>query len=341
MACITSSNPSADTRRALDRRTFLASAGVFGGLAAVAGLTGGARITLASEGTSASEDASAEAASDAPDIDWRETDVNALVEGGANIALATTYGIYSMEGDSVDSAITCAVYYDLDSQQIADVEFDEVLLPFSVGGADAWAVVDEDTAAKLGDATLALGDLTYAQSFEIGGITWTGTVVDDAIEYTADIDGAQTSFLDYVATQEGGAWYHEAYTDGATLLDASGAAAATVEIGTKESIGHGVDFWASPITFPGNIQLIKNYLYDYGTDYAYEPDGDDIAKNDDGVWVVCDTVTGATLNGAPNYFNLAKQAVEAIEGGEYELVQPEGAASSASASAEADAAASK
>ena len=313
---------------ALDRRTFVCGSIVAGGLGALFSLMGGSNTAFAAESDSAAADT---ADASAPDIDWRETDVSALVEGGANIALATTYGIYSMEGDAVDSAIACDVYYDLDNQAIVDVEFEEALLPFSAGGADAWAVVDEDVAPKLGSATLTVGDVTYAQSFEIDGITWTGALDGDAITYTAKIDGAEISFLDYVSTPEGGAWYRTAHTEGAELLNAEGDAVASVEIGTKESIGHGVDFWASAITFPGNIQLIKNYLYDYGTSYAYEPDGDDIAKNDDGVWVVCDTVTGATINGAPNYFNLAKQAVENIEAGEYELVQPKGAAAASSA----------
>lgn len=317
-----------NTPSALDRRTFVRRAIATGGLAAIVCLTGSNHAALAAEAGSAAGDS---ADADTPDIDWRKTDVNDLVENGANIALATTYGIYSMEGDSVDSAIACDVYYDLDKQAIVDIEFEETLLPFSIGGADAWAAVDEETTAKLGDAVLTVGDVHYAKSFAIDGVTWEGTLDGDTVTYTADIDGSQVSFLDYVATPEGGAWYRDARAQGAELLGADGSVAATVEIGTKESINHGVDFWASPITFPGNIQLIKNYLYDYGTEYAYEPDGDDIAKNDDGVWVVCDTVTGATINGAPNYFNLAKEAVENIKAGEYELVQPDGATGASSA----------
>ena len=97
-----------------------------------------------------------------------------------------------------------------------------------------------------------------------------------------------------MATQEGGKWYHDNREQGAQLLNAAGESVATVEIGTKESIGHGVGFWPSPITFPGNIERIKEFIYENGVDYDYAPN-DSIVKNADGVWTVCDTVTGATM----------------------------------------------
>ena len=135
------------------------------------------------------------------------------------------------------------------------------------------------------------------------------------------MNGQEQEFITYVATQEGGRWYHDNREQGAPLLDAAGASVATVEIGTKESIGHGVGFWPSPITFPGNIELIKNYVYDNGVNYDYAPDGGDIVKNEDGVWTVADTVTGATLAGTPNYFNMIKAACEQIAAGNYTTVE--------------------
>lgn len=318
----------------LDRRAFVKA----GALASVLAFAAG-RVSLASEAA----DSSAAADADVPTpetIDWRTTDVNALVAGGANIALAKTYAIYRMEGDSIDSAIECSVYYDLDADKIVDIEYVEVLLPVAAGGAEGWAVLDDEMAAKLGDAVIDMDGTKVPASFELGGIVWTGTLTDGTVDYTADIDGTETEFKAYVDTPEGGAWYHGCYTDGADLLGADGSVAAHVEIGTKESIRHGVDFWASPRTFPGNIQLIKNYLYDYGTDFAYAPDGSDIKQDEDGVWEVCDTVTGATLAGTPNYLNLAKEAVEAIADGNYELVE-EGTAPTAGSSAADKATASK
>ena len=71
----------------------------------------------------------------------------------------------------------------------------------------------------------------------------------------------------------------------------------------------------------GNIELIKNYVYDHGVNYDYAPDGGDIAKNADGVWTVADAVTGATLAGTPNYFNLIKEAVDQIAAGNYTTVE--------------------
>ena len=69
-------------------------------------------------------------------------------------------------------------------------------------------------------------------------------------------------------------------------------------------------------TFPGNIELIKNYVYDHGVNYGTYPETSDIAKNDAGEWAVADVTTGAKLAGAPNYFNLIKQAYELIESGQ-------------------------
>lgn len=173
------------------------------------------------------------------------------------------------------------------------------------------------------DGQVTVGESAYAKSFEIDGVVWTGVAGESSVTYSAEIEGATRDFVEYVSSPKGGAWYHGAFAGGARLLDASGNAAAEIEIGTKSSINHGVDFWASAITFPGNIQLIENYLCDYGTAYDYAPNGDDIAQNDEGQWVVCDTVTGATLAGTPNYLNLAKAAVENVKAGSYELASVE------------------
>ncbi len=267
----------------LDRRSFVKGAAMASALVA-AGLAG-SPLALAEE--AAEEGAEGDAAEETVEIDYREVDVKELAANGANIAHATTYGVYEMEGDALDSAIKCDLYYDLDEEDVVYVEFEEALLPFSpAGGATGWGLLDEETVAELGDAAIVLEDGTaYPLYFQIGDVLWTG-----------------------------------AATDGAQILDADGNAVADVEIGTKASIDHGVGFWPSPLTFPGNIQLLENYVDDYGTGYDYAPDGSDIVKNDDGVWVVCDTATGATLAGAPNYLNLMKEAVEAIEAGDYELV---------------------
>lgn len=255
------------------------------------------------------------------EVEYRDPDVKAMAEAGANIVYAENYGIYSLEGDAVDSAIKAIVYYDLDADKVVRIDFDEALLPAAVGGADGWAKLDEQTAALLGDDVLTLEDgAVYPVSFTLGGLTWTGTVEGSGPRYTATVDGQEVEFVEYVATQEGGKWYHDNREQGAQLLNAAGETVATVEIGTKASIGHGVGFWVSPITFPGNIELIKNYIYDNGVNYEYAPQGNDIVKNDDGIWVVADTVTGATLAGAPNYFNMVKAACEQIAAGDYSTV---------------------
>ncbi len=243
-------------------------------------------------------------------VDWDQSDPNTAklvnvpgFEAGKTVQ-ATVYGVYNMEGDAVDSAIRAVVTYDLDKDQVVNIDFDEALLPRAQGGADGWAVVD-------GKA---------APAFIVGGVTWTGAEKDGSTVYTAKIDGEEKEFISYVGTQAGGAWYYANKDQGAQLLDADGKVVSTVSIETKESIEHGVHFWASPITFPGNIERIKNFIYENGVNYDYAPNSS-IAKNEDGQWVVNDAVTGATLNGAPNYLNLVKQACEEIKAGNYTPVQ--------------------
>lgn len=240
------------------------------------------------------------------EVEWDKDDPNTAklvnVPGfeAGNVAQATVYGVYTMEGDAVDSAIRTVVTYDLDQDKVVNIDFDEALLPCAKGGAEGWAVVD-------GKAAVA---------FIVGGVTWTGAEKDGSTVYTANIDGEEKEFISYVGTQAGGAWYYANKDQGAQLLNEAGEVVATVSIETKASIEHGVHFWVSPITFPGNIELIKEYIYENGVNYGYAPESGDMVKNADGVWTVCDTVTGATLAGAPNYFNLVKQACEQIKGGE-------------------------
>ena len=47
------------------------------------------------------------------EIEYRDIDVAALVQGGANIVRTTVYGVYDMEGEHPDSAIRGVVYYDM------------------------------------------------------------------------------------------------------------------------------------------------------------------------------------------------------------------------------------
>lgn len=306
----------------------LASAAVLGLFCCAAGCgqtsaeTTQAQETTAAQGEiSAAETTPEETTAASVEIEYRDIDVDALVAEGANIAYAVTYGVYSMEGDSLDSAIKAEIYYDLDAGQVVRIDFEEALIPCAAGGAEGWAVLSEETTAALGDAVVTLDSAVYPMYFELGDIRFTGSEADGMVDYVASIDGSDVHFIDYVATQEGGAWYHDNMAQGAAILNADGETVTTASIGTKASIRHGVDFWASPITFPGNIELIKNYIYDYGTEYDYAPDGDDIVKNDEGQWVVADVVTGATLAGAPNYFNLVKEACDHIADGDYTVVE--------------------
>ncbi len=322
---------------ALSRRSFVCGAALFGTLVGASAFSGVASADDAKVGDSVSPadptDASEDVLGELPDgtkITRKGQDVRALIEGGANIVSRSEYNVYSLEMNGVDNSNKTTVYYDLDSDSIVDIECEEVLMP-STGGMGDWGQPDEEAAAKLGDDVVQAGDYVYAKYLELGGTTWEGTADGDMVDYEGEVDGAQVDLVEFVATDEGGAWYHDVYSDGAELLNAAGDDVEDVEIQTKVSANHGVDVWPSSRKFPGNVELIKDYLYENGTDgydyFTYGEPNDTISQNEDGEWVVCDVVTGATLASAPVYLNLVKRAVEAIEAGEYDIVSAEDAPS--------------
>ena len=223
----------------------------------------------------------------------------ALAETGA--VTGTAYGVYANEGESPDSLIR--VTLTLEDGVIVQADIDEKLIPVAKGGAAGWAELTDDTAALLGDAVIEANEKKYPAQLTLGDITWTGEAEAElGVSYTAEINGEAMELMAYIVTPEGGDWYF-AQTE-AALLDAEGAQAATVEVNTKEGIGHGEDFWPSELKFSGNIQALEAYLVANGVDY----DLSDVAQGEDGVWAVADTVTGATLAGTPNYLRIAQEA---------------------------------
>lgn len=214
----------------------------------------------------------------------------------ATVALAeqgVAYGVYSMEGEAMDSLIRATV--DMDGDKITAVDFDEKLVPIAFGGAEGWAQVDADTIAKLGSAVVTVNDKAYPASVAIDGIVWT---IGEDLSMTSE----KGEFVAYVCTNEGGDWYFA--QESADLLNDAGEVACTVAIGTKESIEHGVHFWMSDLLFPGNIAALEAFVVDNGVAYTLE----DMALGENG-WTVADVATGATLAGTPNYLLLAQKAV--------------------------------
>ena len=130
--------------------------------------------------------------------------------------------------------------------------------------------------------------------------------------------GQTVKMNDYVATEAGGEWFVNAAETPAQLLASADAAeaAGTVEIPVKETNGHGTDFWPSPITFPGNIQAIKDFVTENGFDYDYYADGG-MTQNEEGYWQTPDAVSGATLSETPTYLDMLKTLYERIQAGEY------------------------
>lgn len=221
----------------------------------------------------------------------------------AQTATGVAYGTYSMEGEHADSLIRITLT--CEDGAVTAAQIDEKLIPATAGGTPGWAVLSEETAALLGDAVIDANGTKYPASFALDGVTFTGAADENyAVAYTGAVNGADVALMDYIFTDEGGAWYFAC--EQAELLDATGACVATTEIGTKESIGHGVAFWPGEIKYPGNIERICAFLVANGVDYAME----DVAMGEDGAWAVADATTGATLSGMPNYLLIAKRAFD-------------------------------
>ena len=226
---------------------------------------------------------------------------------GAALAETTTtttgvaYGVYSNEGEHPDSLIR--VTLTLDNGAITAAELDEKLIPVAMGGAAGWAELTDETAALLGDAVIEANDKKYPAQFTLGDYTWTGAA-DEAlgVGYTTEINGETVSFMDYVVTPEGGDWYF-AQTE-ASLLNAAGENAVTVEVNTKEGIGHGEDFWPSDLKYSGSIGGIAASLVASGVGYHLSAAGED----QNGAPTLGDTTTGATLAGTTNYLRIAQEA---------------------------------
>ena len=261
----------------------------------------------------------------------------------AKIVSATTYSVYTKNPDSMqDAVIQATLYWDLTNDKVFDIRFVEPMLPWDDNSQDmGWACVKDETLLEtLGeaDALLEFKDgIEYAKYLQIGDIVWTAELgshpaAEEAVDYVAEIDGKETTLNDYVRTPEGAEWYVESSKRPALFLtddtpspehDPNEPPSAPPEnvacvytITYKENNGHGVFFWLSDITFPGNIQAIKDFVTENGFDYDYYADGG-ITKNDDGFWQTPDAVSGATLDETPTYLDILKTLYEEIQAGNY------------------------
>lgn len=266
------------------------------------------------------------------------------IPAGSNIVMASTYGLYTKSPDSAqDAVIKATLYWDEDTDTCYAIRFKEALTPWEdTGSTSGWACVeDADVLAKLGDAVIPFSapateyseavETNYAKYIQIGDIVWTGTEgstanCEHAIVYSAVIDGTETTLFDYCATEEGGQWYLDA-TDGkdcylltsdeaASSADAANVAA-TYSMQYKEGDGHGTAFWSSPITFPGNMQLLKEFAEQTNFSYDYYADGG-LTQNADGYWQTADAVSGATIAEGCTYLDMLKTLYDRIQNGEYE-----------------------
>ena len=265
------------------------------------------------------------------------------IPAGSNIVMASTYGLYTKSADSdQDAVIKATLYWNEEDNTCFAIRFKEALTPWmDTGSTSGWACVqDADVLAKLGDAVIPFSapateyseavETNYAKYIQIGDIVWTGALgstaaSENAVVYSAVIDGTETTLFDYCATEEGGKWYIDA-TDGKDcyLLTSDEAAASadadnvasTYTMEYKEGDGHGVDFWSSPITFPGNMQLLKEFAEQANFSYDYYDGG--LTQNADGYWQTADAVSGATIAEGCTYLDMLKTLYDRIQNGEYE-----------------------
>ena len=254
----------------------------------------------------------------------------------AKIVSATRYTVYTKSPSSLqDAVIKATLYWDLTNDAPYAIRFLQPMLPWDDNGASmGWAcVADEDLRAELeaADALVGVEDgVDYAKYLSIGGVVWTGGLGSDpaadvAVVYTGEIDGQTVALGEYVRSEEGAEWYVDAAMQPAYFLtddapsEASGEpenAASAYTITYKENNGHGVYFWMSDITFPGNMEAIKEFVMENGFDYDYYADGG-ITKNDDGFWQTADAVSGATLDETPTYLDILKTLYNDIQAGDY------------------------
>lgn len=255
------------------------------------------------------------------------------------IVSATTYSIYTKSEASLqDAVIKATLYWNQTDDEVYDIRFLQAMLPWDDNGATGgWAnITDQAVIEELGDGVISFSgdehgnqvECNYAKYIQIGDIVWTGelgsdSAVEQAVVYTAEIDGENVRLNDYVAGEEGGAWYHEAALEDVYILktpkaaqDDSGNVAQTYKITYKETNGHGEAYWMSDIKFSGNMQAIKDFVKENGFGYGYYKDGG-ITKNEEGYWQTVDAVSGATLDEVPTYLDILKKLYNRIEDGEY------------------------
>lgn len=282
-------------------------------------------------------------AAEAEPTEWPTGDEPVEIPTDRKIVSATTYGMYTKDPTSAqDAVIRATLYWDLDNNECYAIRFTEPLTPFmDTGATSGWACVqDEATLEALGDNVIHLSipateygeavEADYAKYIQIGDIVWTGEAgstpgSEVAVVYTAEINGETVTLFDYCATEEGGEWYVETTEDQPCYLLSSPEAAASAaaenvvsvyEMQTKENSGHGVDFWSSPITFPGNIQLLKDFAVETGFSYDYYADGG-LSQNEDGYWQTPDAVSGATIAEGCTYLDMLKTLYDRIQSGDY------------------------
>lgn len=276
-------------------------------------------------------------------VEWPTGMEPVEIPSDREIVSASTYGMYTKDETSAqDAVIKATLYWDLTNDTCYAIRFLEPLTPWmDTGSTSGWACVeDEAVLEKLGDAVIPFSseateyspavETHYAQYIQIGDMVWTGEPGStancaNAIVYSAEIDGVKTSLFDYCSTEAGGQWYVEATENQPCYLltndqPASSADAENVafvyEMEYKESTGHGVSFWSSPITFPGNIELLKQFAQETGFSYDYYADGG-LSQNEDGYWQTPDAVSGATIEEGCTYLDMLKTLYDRIQAGEY------------------------
>lgn len=279
-------------------------------------------------------------------VEWPTGAEPVEIPEGSNIVMASTYGLYTKSADSAqDAVIKATLYWDQDTDSCYAIRFKEALTPWmDTGSTSGWACVqDEDTLAKLGEAVIPFSapateygdavETNYAKYIQIGNVVWTGEVGStansaSAVVYSAEINGSVVTLFDYCATEEGGKWYLDATEEQPCYLLSSDQAAvsaqdeqvaAVYEMEYKESDGHGVGFWSSPITFPGNMQLLKEFAVETDFAYDYYAEGG-LTQNEAGYWQTVDAVSGATIAEGCTYLDMLKTLHDRIQSGAFEKV---------------------
>ncbi len=184
---------------------------------------------------------------------------------------------------------------------VSDIWLDEYYLPYN------WARVSEDHAGAddVIEVTMRGNPVYFAKYIVIEDTLFTGEATDGYVAYTAeDID----DFYTWIDVEENADWYVRQVQEGNFFLaneDGSKSSYERVESSSLEAMRKSEsDYWRfGDLGWDGNRDKTVDALI--GLNLSDEPT---IERNEDNIWEVNDSETGATWNDFKDYYDVILRA---------------------------------